>query len=66
MTTYLTREGDVLDALCWRYYGREDVVTKVLDTNPGLAEQGPVLVAGIYIRLPDVKSPVKQLISLWD
>ncbi|MCY4121305.1 MAG: tail protein X, partial [Acidobacteria bacterium] len=30
---YLTAEGDVLDEICWRRYGREDAVPAVLDAN---------------------------------
>lgn len=35
-------QGDTLDALCWRYYGRtQDVLEQVYDANPGLSERGP-------------------------
>ncbi len=37
-------QGDTLDAICVRYYGRtEGVVETVLAANPGLAELGAVL-----------------------
>ncbi|EES5579807.1 phage tail protein, partial [Escherichia coli] len=37
-------QGDTLDAICVRYYGRtEGVVEAVLAANPGLAELGVVL-----------------------
>ncbi|HGC2431299.1 tail protein X, partial [Escherichia coli] len=37
-------QGDTLDAICVRYYGRtEGVVEAVLAANPGLAELGAVL-----------------------
>ncbi|MEA3581460.1 tail protein X [Klebsiella pneumoniae] len=33
-------QGDTVDALCWRHYGRTQGVTEqVLQANPGLAEQ---------------------------
>ena len=36
-------QGDTLDAICVRYYGRtEGVVETVLAANPGLAELGAV------------------------
>lgn len=50
---YVTLAGDVLDHLCWRHYGREwDTTEAVLTANPGLAEHGPILPAGIAITLP--------------
>lgn len=37
-------QGDTLDALCARYYGRtEGVVETVLQANPGLSELGVIL-----------------------
>lgn len=49
---YRTRDGDVLDAICWAYYGRVDVVPAVLEANRDLARLGPVLPAGVLIELP--------------
>lgn len=50
---YVSLAGDVLDHLCWRHYGREwDTTEAVLTANPGLAERGPTLPAGIVITLP--------------
>lgn len=67
MATYLTRDGDVLDAICWKYYGRVSATALVLQENPGLAERGPVLEAGIRIVLPEVAEQAEQQpISLWD
>ncbi|RRA47068.1 tail protein X, partial [Cronobacter sakazakii] len=40
-------QGDTLDAICARHYGRtEGVVETVLTANPGLAELGAVLPHG--------------------
>lgn len=65
--TYRTREGDMLDAICWRHYGRENAVTAVLNANPGLADRGTILPSGIQITLPDLPPPVaKESSSLWD
>ena len=59
MTTYRTREGDVIDAVCRRHYGREaGAVEAVLEANPGLAEIGPVLPPGTLETIETVK--------LWD
>jgi len=62
------QQGDTLDAVCARYYGRtEGVFEAVLAANPGLAEYGAVLPHGIVIELPDVQSsPVTETINLWD
>ena len=50
---YVTQAGDVLDHLCWRHYGHEWETTEaVLVANPGLAEHGPILPAGIRVTLP--------------
>ena len=39
MTTYTSKEGDVIDDVCRRYYGREaGAVEAVLEANPGLAD----------------------------
>ena len=66
-TTYRTREGDILDAICWRHYGRENATIEVLKVNPGLADKGTILPSGIEIILPDLVTPVaKESSSLWD
>ncbi|WP_101743994.1 tail protein X [Citrobacter koseri] len=61
-------QGDTLDALCARYYGRtEGVVETVLQANPGLSELGVILPYGTAIELPDVaSSPVTETINLWE
>lgn len=61
-------QGDTLDALCARYYGRtEGVVETVLQANPGLSELGVILPHGTAIDLPDVSSsPVTKTINLWE
>lgn len=70
MTDYVTSEGDMLDAVCWGYYGRSAGVTEVvLEYNPGLAEYGAVYPAGIVIRLPAIAEPSDQTtipVRLWD
>lgn len=64
---YLTRDGDVLDAVCYKHYGRESATVEVLAANPGLADSGMVLTAGIIIELPDLPDAVeKATITLWD
>lgn len=52
---YTTQEGDIVDHLCWQYYGRENETTEiVLSANPGHGAQGAVLGSGIVIRFPDI------------
>ena len=66
---YRTRDGDMLDAICHAHYGTSRGYTeRVLEANPGLADHGPILPAGIVIELPDVAppEPVKTTIRLWD
>lgn len=70
---YRTRDGDVLDAICWTYYGRVDVVPAVLEANRDLARLGPVLPAGVLVELPALTAlPVSDSVSdtaavhLWD
>ena len=46
-------QGDTVDAVVWRHYGRTaGLVERVLDANPGLADLGPVLPGGTLINLP--------------
>jgi len=67
--TYRTKEGDMLDHLCWKHYGQQaGAVERVLEENRGLAGYGPVLPAGILIMLPSLPEPVREIttIRLWD
>ena len=61
-------QGDTLDVICNRYYGRtEGVVETVLAANPGLAELGAVLPYGTGIELPDTDTaPTAETVNLWD
>ena len=67
MTRIRSRDGDVLDELCWRHYGREDAVAAVLAANPGLADAAPVLSAGVTIDLPELPPPPEPegAVQLW-
>lgn len=61
-------QGDTLDQICARHYGRTSgVVEAVLLANPGLAELGALLPHGTAVDLPDVQpSPVAETVNLWD
>ena len=69
MTSYRTRDGDPLDAVCGAFYGREaGIVEAVLEANPGLAELGPSLPADTLVTLPDLPCPLETIetVKLWD
>lgn len=57
---YRTRDGDVLDAICYKEYGTEKALSTVLEANPGLAEKGPKYSAGVIITLPDYTAPAEE------
>ncbi|PNH90829.1 phage tail protein [Vibrio diazotrophicus] len=57
---YRTRDGDMLDAICYSEYGTEQAVTIVLDANPRLAENGAKFSAGVQIVLPDYNPPAEE------
>ncbi|EFB70340.1 tail protein X [Providencia rustigianii] len=63
-----TIQGDTVDAICWRFYGRTMGMTEaVMLANPNLAEHGAVVPAGILIDMPEVTSePTRPLLQLWD
>jgi len=66
---YTTREGDTADYIAWRHYGRQDgkAVEQLLDANPGLADRGTALPAGIKVDLPDLPEPERENgVRLWD
>lgn len=69
-TTWITRDGDVLDAICATHYGTENlsaVLTLVLEANQALADKGAVYPAGIRIVLPEITQQVSESpYSLWD
>lgn len=69
MAEVIAQQGDTLDTLCWRHYGRTaGVVEAVLEANPGLADLGPILPHGQRVTLPEqAPQPQRQnLINLWD
>lgn len=64
------RQGDTLDALCWRHLGTtRGVVEKALELNPGLADHGSTLPHGTPVRLPTAPAAgttERPLVQLWD
>lgn len=64
--TIRTSDGDRLDTLCYRYYGRlNGTVEAVMAANPGLAKESQPFVSGVIIRLPDLPVQVEQQVQLW-
>lgn len=71
MTEYVTKEDDTADFIAWKHYGRQDgrIVEQLLDANPGLADIGPLLPAGMTITLPDLEveaADTTEAVKLWD
>ncbi len=69
MPDVIANQGDTVDAICWRHYGRTAGVTEdVLRANPGLAEYGPTLPQGLIVSMPDAQTtaPLRQMVNLWD
>jgi len=64
------REGEMLDALVWRHYGRIDVLPLVLEANRQLARL-PVtqmlrLPGGTPVLMPALHDqPVLPLVRIW-
>lgn len=69
MATVIAQQGETVDAICWRIYGRTVGVTEaVLDANPGLADLGITLPHGTPVQLPEVapQAEQRQMVNLWD
>jgi len=64
--TYLTREGEMLDEICYAHYQREEYLAAVYDANPGLAGYGNILPINVTVILPDLPPPPQQQsVRLW-
>ncbi|WP_265038503.1 MULTISPECIES: tail protein X [unclassified Wolbachia] len=51
----------MLDEICWKHYGYSSgAVEEVLLENPGLAEHGSFLPAGLRIKLPKIQKILKE------
>lgn len=67
-TTLRARHGDTLDALLWRDAGRDaTALPAVLEANPGIAGNGPLLTAGTPVIVPDnaPANAARPVIQLW-
>jgi len=66
---YTTKQGDTVDYIAWKAYGTQagQVVERLLDANPGLADRGPILPAGLKVNLPPAPEPEQEAgVRLWD
>ncbi|WP_175681477.1 tail protein X [Burkholderia cenocepacia] len=64
--TLRTSDGDVLDTLCYRYYGtQQGTVEAVYDANPGLANRPQPFPSGVEIVMPDLDAPRVESVQLW-
>lgn len=68
MRFYHSKDGDTADSIAYAVYGRQDggLVEALIEANPGLADLGPVLAAGLRLVIPDAPKPaVAQGVRLW-
>jgi phage tail protein X len=67
--TYLTKQGDMVDAIAYAKYGYTAGATEaVLAANPGLADMGSVLPVNVTVNLPTIAPPSPATIAtvgLW-
>lgn len=56
-STYITKDGETLDYICWKIYGKtEGILEQVLSQNSGLAALGSTYPSGIEIKLPEANA----------
>lgn len=66
MKIIIAKDGDSLDALVFKHYGRHDLLPEVLNANRHLAREPILLTAGILIALPDIPPPNDYpMVRLW-
>ncbi|MDT8907021.1 tail protein X [Pseudomonas prosekii] len=66
-TTCRTSDGDLLDIVCYHYYGHlNGTVEAVLAANQGLADEPQPFRVGVIIVLPDLPAQTLEDVQLWD
>ena len=66
---YRASDGDTIDLIAWRRYGRQDqvIINLILSANPEIADFGPVIPGGLVVVLPDPPvASTSQGVRLWD
>lgn len=70
MAQYRTKDGDMIDRICFHYYDgvQSGAVEMVYEANRGLAEYGASLPSGLVIELPELPAPenTPATVKLWD
>lgn len=68
MRIYVTRQGDMVDAIASRVYGDEHggATEAILAANRGLADRGPLLPENLRIILPELQRPAPKRIASVD
>ena len=69
MVILTTVENEMLDQICARYYGTENLdpaVSLVLNENQNLSRYPLALPAGLEIKLPDLPQEPQKTVALWD
>ena len=64
----ISREGDTVDLIVWRRRkATRGVAEATFRLNPGLASYGPVLPAGVRVKLPPTPSakPARNSTRIW-
>lgn len=64
---YTTKDGDVLDAICFKYYGESKGTTEqVIEANRHLANEPEIFETGVKITLPQINlNEESEVIKLW-
>ncbi|MFP3019912.1 MULTISPECIES: tail protein X [unclassified Wolbachia] len=65
---YIAQENEMLDYICFKHYGHSSgAVEIVLEENPGLADYGSFLPAGLKIKLPTIQEQLKKSkLKVWE
>lgn len=65
MTKYVTKDGDRVDLLVFKFYGDTRYIQLFLETNPGIAKDD-FLEAGITLYFPDKPVEIIEEKRLWN
>lgn len=65
---YLTTDGEIIDRLCWNYYGFvKGTVESVYKRNPWLSVLPPILPNGVLVTLPVIsRNLLLDKVELWN
>lgn len=66
LRTITSVDGDVLDAIAYRFYGQTPgALEALIAANPDVERHGAHLPAGVVIVLPKLTSPTRAIVRLW-